>query len=512
MIKKNDMNLKYKFISLLLILFLIVHVMGFLSELNSRNVIQFYTIIVIQFLIEIFIIFQSSIFLWTISNYNNYEDPKLADQIEDYPEIDVMIAIRYVEPEILKKTLVGFNNTNYPNEKLNIYLADDTPDDKLSNIYKELAVEYSANYYYNPLNKMYKAGILNLLLNETNSEYVAFFDYDHIPKPDILEKMIKVLIQNPNKSFVQAKKQFGNYNKYYMNWASLLYIIYFEILQKIKQNTGTVMFAGSTACFRREAIESVGGFPENTFTEDVALATKLLVNGRSGLFVNFYGSYGTVPNTFEEHISQLWRWSHGGAQVLKTQWMSVIKSKKLNLGQKLNILSLFAITPSIFMYYIYSFSFIPLFLERIDPPRMTIFGFSSLILIPIIPTIVYLALINLTLIEKNDELTRSRIYILVKYLIIGLSTIILICKGTILGLIGLRGPNSSKGDWNYKENTYLISIISCIVGVLLIVFSLDIIIDGIYSALMLFIVGFSLLPVLPIVIYQNIMRAKAIDF
>ncbi len=105
MIKKNDMNLKYKFISLLLILFLIVHVMGFLSELNSRNVIQFYTIIVIQFLIEIFIIFQSSIFLWTISNYNNYEDPKLADQIEDYPEIDVMIAIRYVEPEILKKLL-----------------------------------------------------------------------------------------------------------------------------------------------------------------------------------------------------------------------------------------------------------------------------------------------------------------------------------------------------------------------------------------------------------------------
>ncbi len=69
---------------------------------------------------------------------------------------------------------------------------------------------------------------------------------------------------------------------------------------------------GSTACFRREAIESVGGFPENTFTEDVALATKLLVNGRSGLFVNFYGSSGTVPNTFEEHISQLWRWSHGG--------------------------------------------------------------------------------------------------------------------------------------------------------------------------------------------------------
>ena len=97
-------------------------------------------------------------------------------------------------------------------------------------------------------------------------------------------------------------------------------------------------------------------------------------------------------------------------------------------------------------------------------------------------------------------------------MIIGLSTIILICKGTILGLIGLRGPNSSKGDWNYKENTYLISIISCIVGVLLIVFSLNIILDGIYSALMLFIVGFSLLPVLPIVIYQNIMRAKAIDF
>ena len=91
--------------------------MGFLSELNSRNVIQFYTIIVIQFLIEIFIIFQSSIFLWTISNYNKYEDPKLADQIDDYHEIDVMIAIRYVEPEILKKTLVGFNNTNYPTEK-----------------------------------------------------------------------------------------------------------------------------------------------------------------------------------------------------------------------------------------------------------------------------------------------------------------------------------------------------------------------------------------------------------
>lgn len=273
---------------------------------------------------------------------------------------------------------------------------------------------------------------------------------------------------------------------------------------KTKQELDTVLFAGSTACFRREAIEKVGGLPEDTFTEDNALANKLMTHNMYGLFYDSYGSVGTVPYGFRAQIAQLWRWSHGGAHVFNTQGKAILQSSHLSWTQKIDMTTILLITPSLVIYYFYVFTFIPLFAAGINPPRYEIFGISGLILVPILPAFTYMVISGVAMKEVETFDVDFKLTQLPGYLIIGLASNILIMYSGITGILGKYGPHSPRGRWSRKVKIRWIALGSSLIGLMFTYLGYMWLQQGFSGAILLFVIGISLVPNIVIVLYYDL--------
>jgi len=432
------------------------------------------------------------------------ESEELELKVPDtYPTLDVYIPIRRVKLETLEKTVKAMVAQDYPKDKLSIYVADDTPEKDRSDQYAELCEKYEVNYIYDPSNKLYKSGMLNIAIPQGNGRFIAFFDYDQIPLEGILRHMVEVLLAHPDRVFVQTKKKFRDLYNLSRVWSALLYVQFFEVMEKTRNKLKTVLFAGSTACFRRLAIEELGGIPEVTFTEDNELTTALLLEGKYGIFSDVYGSLGTVPYGFPAQVAQLWRWSHGGSHVLHKEFVNIVKSRELNWNQKFEIMSLLSVTPILVFTYLYVVTFIPLLIAGVDSPRFILFGVSTLFYIPLGPAFTYLLMVIVALWRVQKVNPEFDIKQLPGFLIIALASNMLIMGSGILGIFGIWGPKSKHGKWTRYLPLKKIAIFTLILGIGSIYLSIMWLMQGLHSAIILLAIGISILPTFPVVFYYT---------
>ena len=459
---------------LILAVSLFFHIKGAFLGLYSNTTIFYRVYVSIQLVLETLIVGEVSFLLITIGIDKPYLDRVDVDSIkfDTYPDIDVVLPIRYVPLEKIQKTVEGFIGQNYPREKLHIYVADDTPDKRRSAEYRELCEKHDLEYFYRPENKDYKSGMLNLLLPHLKSEYACFYDYDQVPTKDAVKVLVHSILENPEAGYVQLKKEFRGLVNYISEWSALLYLQFFELMQPRKERAKVGLFAGSTAIFRIAALREIGGFATDTFTEDTNTSIKLFLAGYRGKFVNFIGSIGDVPSGYSNQISQVWRWSHGGTHTLRCRYSEVMRSKNLNLNQKIETLSTLFMTPVLFIAYIYGFSFIPLIFMGIESRRAYLFGLPSTILIPLSLLITYILFVVYS-ISKRKLIGESefRYAQIPGFIHISIGSNLLLLDASLYGLLGKLGPKSPYGMWTRKINIKLRSTFLLITGLILLYIS-----------------------------------------
>ncbi len=394
--------------------------------------------------------------------------------------IDVIVPIRSVDPSVLELTLKGIRDSDYPQELITLVIGDDTPNIKLSEIYSKLATTYKARYIYLPENKKYKAGMVNYCLQDLDSPLVCLLDYDQIPTTNFFKICIRGIQDEDDIAFVQLIKRFRDLKSIFNKWSALLYLQFFEAMQRTKNERGTVLFAGSTGCFRREYLNEVGLFSEETFTEDADTSIKLILKGYRGLYLDSVGSYGTVPKNYQDQIAQLWRWSHGGSHSLSLRGTLILRSKEINLSQKIDLLATIGITPLLVLIYVYTLAVAVLVNFRLDyqsPILLPSSRYSVSIagILPLLAITTYLLVVSLAYYEARKDPELEKIFkwrYLPIFTLIGISSNVLILSSGITGFLRILGPNSRYGTWNRKFNIWLESGILAIIGILGIYFSI----------------------------------------
>ena len=78
-----------------------------------------------------------------------------------------------------------------------------------------------------------------------------------------------------------------------------------------KDGLGAVFCCGTNVLFRREAFESVGGFPTNSLTEDFELSIVLHERGWRSAYVPDVLARGLGPEDTAAYVSQQQRWARG---------------------------------------------------------------------------------------------------------------------------------------------------------------------------------------------------------
>jgi cellulose synthase/poly-beta-1,6-N-acetylglucosamine synthase-like glycosyltransferase len=258
-------------------------------------------------------------------------------------DVDVLIPV-YNEPvDVVEPTLaaaVAMRSSG----RIHVVLCDDGGRDEMA----ALAARHGAGYLRRADHRGAKAGNLNHALDHTRSPLVAVFDCDHVPDPAFLERTVGHFARR-NVALVQTPQYYANAGQNPIAAAAWSQqALFFGIIARGKSATGAMFCCGTNAVFRRAALESVGGIPEDSVTEDFALSLEMHERGWRTVYVPEVLAAGLGPEDMASYVSQQHRWARGCLSAIPRAARA-----RLSIGKKLQYLlsSMFFLTGWTYLVY-----------------------------------------------------------------------------------------------------------------------------------------------------------------
>src|ERR1039457_3467238 len=239
---------------------------------------------------ELFNLTQALGFWWSVANERVREKRAPSQRVA----VDVFIPVYKEPPEIVDLTVaaaVGLRGA-----EVRVWVLDDGNDDAM----RDLAARYDVGYIRRPQHTGAKAGNINHALPMTSAPFICVFDSDHVADPGFLEATLGHM-EDPSMAFVQTPQYYANTDGNRIaaaSWAQQA--LFFGAIARGKDGLGAVFCCGTNVLFRRGAFESVGGFPENSLTEDFELSIVLHEKGWRSAYVPDVLARGLGPEDTEE--------------------------------------------------------------------------------------------------------------------------------------------------------------------------------------------------------------------
>lgn len=249
--------------------------------------------------------------------YPRFDIKKHEEFINDYwdknpePSIDIFLPYAGEEIEVHEAVVKAAVNLNYKNYR--VYMLDDSGRDD----HKKLAKKYGCIHLSRPNKGEYKkSGNLEYGYAHSEGEYIFILDADFIPAPNALKDMIPYMAQDKQIGILQTPQYFEqtddvhNRSRIEFGGGNIVEDFY-RIILPCRDEFRAGMCVGTSALYRRTAIEKLHGTPKVHASED--LATGLLIT-QHGFYVKYLPlieSIGTSPDSFQSYFKQHLRWCSG---------------------------------------------------------------------------------------------------------------------------------------------------------------------------------------------------------
>lgn len=247
---------------------------------------------------------------------------------EDLPNVDILITTINEGIDILYRGVVGALNVNYPKKK--VYVLDDGNRPEV----KELCNQLGCKYITRESCEHAKAGNLNNALKYTDGELVAIFDADYIPTYDFLNDTVGFFINEKDVAYVQTPQHFFTPDPFQRNLLVERTVtneqdLFYHVIQPGNNYWHSAFFAGSSAIFRRTALDAIGGFAIETITEDTHTGIRLHSKKYKSYYYGKMISAGLAQESFHDYLNQRLRWGRGMFQILRYDNPLFVKGLKL---------------------------------------------------------------------------------------------------------------------------------------------------------------------------------------
>ena len=349
--------------------------------------------ILTMFFIIIYSVCSVSIFFFSLIQLDlflNYKKSKtkakdiILTKFENLPFVTVQLPI-YNEQNVIKRLLDAVVNMDYPSDKIEIQVLDDSDDNStiyVKNLISKLKSETNLkiNHIIRKNRDGFKAGALKYGLKLAKGNYIAIFDADFIPRRNWLKKTI-CGFKDPKIGVVQTKWNHINKNFSLLTKIQAFALdIHFTLEQVGRNINGYFLnFNGTAGIWRKEAIVNSGNWNGDTLTEDLDLSYRAQLRGWKINYIESIDAPAEIPFLISAIKSQQFRWNKGGAENLKKHFLSIIKNNNLKFATKLHcIFHLFS--SSLFLsVFVLSFLSVPLsYVSNITSKYNWFFNFSSL--------------------------------------------------------------------------------------------------------------------------------------
>jgi cellulose synthase (UDP-forming) len=245
--------------------------------------------------------------------------------------VDVLVPTYNEDIAIVRRTLVAAAAIRYPHQT---WLLDDGN----RPAFAALAAELGCRYLARRENRGAKAGNLNNALRHAKGDFVAIFDADHCAEPHFLDRLLGYF-DDPGAAFVQTPQDYYNLGSFQHDKQRGSSLIWHEqsgfhhVEQPGRDHHNAATLCGCSCVIRRAHLDRIGGFPEETVTEDMHAAVRLQKLGLSTIYHDEPLAYGIAAPDFREFVRQRLRWGEGNMQVCRIE--GVPFSRELTWRQNL---------------------------------------------------------------------------------------------------------------------------------------------------------------------------------
>lgn len=304
-------------------------------------------IIIIIYTICLLLIFMYALaqlnLLFNYLKYRNKVDdsPKFDfNNPEEIPFVTIQLPV-YNELYVMKRLLKNIAKIDYPIDKLEIQVLDDSTDESVLTtaiqVKKIKALGIDIQHIQRTNRQGFKAGALKEGLKTAKGEFIAIFDADFLPKADWLRQTIPYF-KDAQLGVVQTK--WSHINR---NYSTLTKIQAFALdahftLEQVGRNSKGhfINFNGTAGVWRKECIYDAGNWEGDTLTEDLDLSYRAQFRNWKFKYLERVETPAELPVVISAARSQQFRWNKGGAENFQKMIKRILRNKNSSFKTKIH--------------------------------------------------------------------------------------------------------------------------------------------------------------------------------
>jgi cellulose synthase/poly-beta-1,6-N-acetylglucosamine synthase-like glycosyltransferase len=303
--------------------------------------------IIVIYTISLLLIFMYAVaqlnLLFNYLKYKNKEDNSVKFDFtnsEEIPFVTIQLPV-YNELYVMKRLLKNIAKINYPTDKLEIQVLDDSTDESVEmtakHIKKVQELGIDIQHIRRTNRQGYKAGALKEGLKTAKGEFIAIFDADFLPKPNWLYETVPYF-KDPQIGVVQTR--WSHINR---NYSTLTKIQAFMLdahftLEQVGRNSQGhfINFNGTAGVWRKECIYDAGNWEGDTLTEDIDLSYRAQLKNWKFKYLEKVETPAELPVVISAARTQQFRWNKGGAENFQKMAKRIITSKNISVKTKIH--------------------------------------------------------------------------------------------------------------------------------------------------------------------------------
>jgi cellulose synthase/poly-beta-1,6-N-acetylglucosamine synthase-like glycosyltransferase len=261
---------------------------------------------------------------------------------EEIPFITIQLPV-YNELYVMKRLLKNIAKLEYPIDKLEIQVLDDSTDESIATTAKQIkliqAKGIDIQHIRRNNRKGFKAGALKEGLKTAKGEFIAVFDADFLPQKDWLLQTVPYF-KDAQIGVVQTR--WGHINR---DYSTLTKIQAFALdahftLEEVGRNSKGhfINFNGTAGLWRKECIYDAGNWEGDTLTEDLDLSYRAQLKNWKFKYLEHVKTPAELPVIISAARSQQFRWNKGGAENFQKMLKRIITCKNISIKTKIHSL------------------------------------------------------------------------------------------------------------------------------------------------------------------------------
>jgi cellulose synthase/poly-beta-1,6-N-acetylglucosamine synthase-like glycosyltransferase len=274
----------------------------------------------------LFYSFAQANLLWHFFRFKDNKVPAAKMEDKDLPCVTIQLPL-FNEKYVVRRLMDAIAEIQYPKEKLEIQILDDSTDETSAIIEEHLTFFPQVNFRHIRRENRdgFKAGALKEGLALSGGSLIAIFDADFLPDPMFL---LKTVYHFKDEKVGMVQSRWGHLNE---NYSLLTRLQAFALdahfmVEQMGRNSqhAFINFNGTGGIWRKSCIIDAGNWQSDTLTEDLDLSYRAQQMGWEFVYRPDVVSPAELPPVMSAIKSQQFRWTKGGAECAMKHLVHVV--------------------------------------------------------------------------------------------------------------------------------------------------------------------------------------------